>query len=157
MTLLFLPVTGAQLADWQAAGVLAGPLKAHAATLGLSAAFEASDPEEAEHLALLVASVAALAASGVRQVAVLEAGAEPIVDTGTDVDFGAVVTRDLRFDAIQSLFADEPDAPGLAEAARAATGLALQDAWNHPAVTVLLEEGDLLWYGAGEWQSLGKG
>ncbi len=155
MTLLFLPVTGAQLADWQAAGVLAGPLKAYAATRGLVAAFEASDDEEAEHLALLVASVAALAASGVRQVAVLEGEAEPMIDD--DVDFGAVVTGDLRFHAIQSLFADEPDAPGLAEAARAATGLGLQDAWNHPSVTVLLEEGDLLWHGAGEWQSLGKG
>ena len=74
-----------------------------------------------------------------------------------DVDFGAVVTGDLRFDAIQSLFADEPDAPGLVEAAAAAMGLTLQDAWNHPAVTVLLEEADLLWHGAGEWQSLGKG
>jgi hypothetical protein len=155
MTLLFLPVTGAELADWQAAGVLAGPRKAYAATQGLSAAFEASDAEEAEHLALLVASVAALAASGVRQVAVLEGEAAPIPDR--DVDFGAVVTGDLRFDAIQSLFADEPDAPGLADAAAAAMGLTLQDAWNHPAVTVLLEEGDLLWHGAGEWQSLGKG
>ena len=155
MTLLFLPVTGAQLADWQAAGQLAGPLKAYAATAGLVAAFEASDQEEAEHLALLVASVAALAASGIRQVAVLEGEAEPMIDD--DVDFGAVVTGDLRFDAIQSLFADELDAPGLAEAARAATGLGLQDAWNDPRVTVLLEEGDLLWHGAGEWQSLGKG
>ena len=155
MTLLFVPVTGAELADWQAAGVLAGPRRAYAATQGLSAAFEASDTDEAEHLALLVASVAALAASGVRQVAVLEGDAEPIPDR--DVDFGAVVTGDLRFDAIQSLFADEPDAPGLAEAAASAMGLTLQDAWNHPAVTVLLEEGDLLWHGAGEWQSLGKG
>ena len=155
MTLLFLPVTGAQLADWAAAGVLAGPLKAYAATTGLSAAFEPSADEEAEHLALLVASVAALAASGVRQVAVLEGAAEPITDG--DVDFGAVVTGDLRFEAIQSLFADEPEAPGLAEAATAAMGLTLQDAWNHPAVTVLLEEGDLLWHGAGEWQSLGRG
>ncbi len=155
MTLLFLPVTNAQLADWEAAGVLAGPLKAYAATPGLRAAFEAADDEEAEHLVLLVASVAALAASGVRQVAVLEGEAEPMIDG--DEDFGAVVTGDLRFDAIQSLFADEPDAPGLAQAAEAAMGLSLQDAWNHPAVTVLLEEGDLLWHGAGEWQSLGKG
>jgi hypothetical protein len=155
MTLLFLPVTNAQLADWEAAGVLAGPLKAYAATPGLRAAFEAADDEEAEHLVLLVASIAALAASGVRQVAVLDGAAEPMIDA--DVDFGAVVTGDLRFDAIQSLFADEPDAPGLAEAAEAAMGLSLQDAWNHPAVTVLLEEGDLLWHGAGEWQSLGKG
>lgn len=155
MTLLFLPVTGAQLADWQAAGVLSGPLKAYAVTPGLSAAFEPSDDEEAEHLALLVASVAALTASGARQVAVLEAEAEPITDR--DVDFGAVVTGDLRFDAIGSLFADEPEAPGLAAAATAALGLSLQDAWDHPAVTVLLEEGDLLWHGPGEWESLGKG
>ena len=155
MTLLFLPVTGAELADWAAAGVLAGPRKAYAVTRGLSAAFEPSDDEEAEHLALLVASVAALAATGTRQVAVLEGEAEPVA--GGDVDFGAVVTGDLQFGAIQSLFADEPAAPGLAEAATAARGLSLQEAWNHAAVTVLLEEGDLLWHGAGEWQSLGKG
>jgi hypothetical protein len=155
MTLLFLPVTGAQMADWQAAGVLAGPLKAYAVTPGMTAAFEPADTEEAEHLALLVASVAALAASGVRQVAVLEGDAEPII--GVDVDFGAVVTGDLRFDAIASLFADETDAPGLAAAAAAASGLSLQAAWDHPAVTVLLEEGDLLWHGPGEWESLGRG
>ena len=155
MTLLFLPVTGAQLADWSAAGVLAGPLSAYAATPGLMLAFEPADAEEAEHLALLVASVAALADTGVRQVAVIEGEALP-AETGTE-DFGKVVVGDLRFGAIVSLFADEPDAPGLAEAAQAASGLSLQEAWNHPVVIDLLEEADLLWHGPGEWGSLGKG
>ncbi|MGV8909232.1 MAG: DUF6912 family protein [Propionicimonas sp.] len=155
MTLLFLPVTGAQLADWSAAGVLAGPLSAYAVTPGLMLAFEPADAEEAEHLALLVASVAALADTGVRQVAVVEGDAQP-GDAATE-DFGKVVVGDLRFDAILSLFADEPDAPGLAQAVAAVSGLSLQDAWNHPVVTDLLEEADLLWHGPGEWDSLGKG
>ena len=155
MTLLFLPVTGSQLADWSAAGVLAGPLSAYTATPGLLAAFEPADAEEAEHLALLVASVAALVATGVRQVAVVEGDAQP-ADPGSE-DFGKVVVFDLRFDSIVSLFADEPDAPGLAEAAAAASGLSLQEAWNHQVVTDLLEEADLLWHGPGEWDSLGKG
>jgi len=155
MTLLFLPVTGAQLADWSAAGVLAGPLSAYAVTPGLMVAFEPADTEEAEHHALLVASVAALVATGVRHVAVLEGEAQP-GDFATE-DFGKVVVGDLRFDAILSLFADEPDAPGLADAAAAAAGLSLEDAWNHPAVTDFLDESDLLWHGPGEWESLGKG
>lgn len=153
--LLFVPVTGGQLADWAAAGVLAGPLRAYAATPGLLAAFEPGDAEEAEHLALLVASVASLSATGVRQVAVVEGDAEPAA-TG-DTDFGEVVAADLRFDAIASLFADEPDAPGLGAAVAAAAGLPLQAAWDHPAVTTLLQEADLLWHGAGEWESLGSG
>ena len=153
--LLFLPVSGAQLADWAAAGVLAGPLRAYAVTPGLQAAFEPVDADEAEHLALLVASVAALAAGGVRLVAVVEGDAHPVEDG--DVDFGEVEAGDLHFDAIASLFADEPDAPGLAGAATAVAGLALQAAWDHPAVITLLEEADLLWHGSGEWESLGTG
>lgn len=155
MALLFLPVNGAQLADWAAAGVLAGPLTAYAVSPGMLAAFEPADAEEADHLALLVASIAAMAANGARQVAVVEAEAEPV--TAGDTDFGQVTCGDLRFQAITSLFADEPDAPGLAAAAAAVEGLPLQEAWDHPAVIALLEEADLLWHGPGEWQSLGTG
>lgn len=154
--LMFLPVTGAQLADWAAAGVLAGPLTAYAVTPGFQAAFEPADAEEAEQLALLVASVAALVDNGVRQVAVVEGDAQPSGNS-EELDFGAVTCANVRFDAIASLFADEPDAPGLAEAAASVPGLSLQAAWDHPAVITLLEEGDLLWHGAGEWESLGKG
>ena len=155
MNLLFLPVSGAQLADWATAGVLAGPLAAFTVTPDFLAAFEPADSEEAEHLALLVASVAALTATGVRQVAVVEGDAQPSTDGHED--FGKVVAGDLRFDAIISLFTDEPDAPGLADAAAAASGLSLQEAWNHAAVIVLLEEADILWHGPGEWESLGRG
>jgi hypothetical protein len=156
MTLLFLPVSGAQLADWAAAGVLAGPLTGYAVTPAFQAAFEPADTDEGEYLALQIASVAALVDNGVRQVAVVEGDVQPSVNP-EELDFGAVTCTDLRFGAIASLFADEPDAPGLAEAAAAVGGLSLQAAWDHPAVITLLEEGDLLWHGAGEWESLGKG
>ncbi len=155
MTLLFLPVKRAQLADWAAAGVLAGPLTAYTVTPGMLAAFEPADAEEAEHLALLVASIAALTAGGAREVAVVEGEGEPVADGATD--FGEVTTGDLSFGAVTSLFADEPDAPGLAAAASAVAGFQLQAAWDHPAVIALLEEADLLWHGPGEWESLGTG
>lgn len=154
--LMFLPVSGSQLADWAAAGVLAGPLTAYAVTPGFQAAFEPTDTDEAEQFALLVASVAALVDNGVRQVAVVEGDAQPS-GNAAELDFGAVTCTDLRFEAIASLFADEPDAPGLADAIAAVPGLSLQAAWDHPAVVTLLEEADLLWHGAGEWESLGKG
>ena len=155
MALLFVPLTPAELAGWATSGVLAGPRPAHAVTAGLRAAFEPADDEEAEHIALLVASVAGLAASGHRLVAVAEADAR--ADTDGDPDFGDVVASDLPWPAVQSLFADEPHPGGLPEAAGAAAGLPLSRAWEQPAVTALLERADLLWHGAGEWRDLGTG
>lgn len=155
MALLFVPVTSAELADWATSGVLAGPRPAHAVTAGLRAAFEPIDEEEAEHIALLVASVASLAASGRRLVAVAEGAARAAADG--DPDFGEVVASGLPWTAVQSLFADEPHARGLPEAAGAAAGLPLAQAWEHPAVTALLGQADLLWHGAGEWRDLGTG
>lgn len=157
MTLLFVPLTGGELSDWVAAGVLAGPRPAHAVTPGLLAAFELTDAEEAEHIALLVASVAGLTATGRRLVAVVETDQDPASQAGSDPDFGDVVVGDLRIGDLSSLFTDEPDAPGLTEAVEAAYGLPLAVAWDHPAVTTLLEQADLLWHGPGEWESLGKG
>ncbi|HQZ00571.1 MAG TPA: hypothetical protein PKV13_11705 [Propionicimonas sp.] len=155
MTLVFVPVTSSALVAWASGGALAGRHTGYAATPGLTTAFDVSDEEEAEHLALLVASVAGLAATGRRLVAVVEADTAPGSVEGAD--FGEVVAADLPYSCVQSLFADEADAPGLAEAAGAVWGLELQAAWDHPAVATLLEFADLLWHGAGEWSSLGTG
>lgn len=154
MTLLFVPVTGAQLADWAATGVLRGQRFGYAVTPGLRAAFEPADDEEAEHLALLIASVAGLSATGRRLVAVVEGAAVPSESGATE--FGEVLVGDLRHSSLQSLFTDEPEAPGLAAAAAAAADLPLQAAWNRAEVFALLEEADLLWHGPGEWDSLGS-
>lgn len=156
MTLFFLPLTGAQLDGWAAGGVLPGPVRGYAATDGLRAAFGAGDEEEAEHIALLVASVASLAATGQRLVAVVEAATVPAPDG--DPDFGEVeATGVLRYGDVQSLFADDDGVGELDAAARAASGLDLAQAWDEPAVVALLERADLLWHGAGEWKHLGKG
>lgn len=155
MSLLFVPVTTGQLTDWATAGVLPGRVRAHAVTPGFALAFDPDDAEEAEHIALLVASIASLAATGRRLVAVAEGDSRP--DLAGDEDFGAVLVSDLPYRAVTSLFADEPDAPGLAEAAAAASGLDLARAWDEPAVIALLERADLLWHGAGEWADLGTG
>ena len=155
MALLFVPITAVQLADWAGAGILPGQHTGYAATPGLMDAFGLIDTEEAEHIALLVASVASLAATGLRLVAVVEAGFRP--DPEGDADFGEVIVADLRFSAVQSLFTDAPDPPGLAEAVIAAAGLPLEQVWEQPAVSCLLERTDLLWHGPGEWDNLGTG
>ena len=155
MTLLFVPVSTGVLADWAGTGTLAGAHRGQAVTAGLRAAFQPADDEEAEHIALLVASVAALARSVRRIVAVAEGACR--ADADGDPEFGEVVVSDLPWSAVQSLFADEPEAPGLAAAATAAAGLPLSRAWEQPEVTALLERADLLWHGAGEWRELGRG
>lgn len=155
MTLVFVPVTAAELTDWATTGSLLGRRTAYAATPGLVEAFAVRDPEEAEHIALLVASVAGLAASGVRLVAVAEASAAAGADGGTD--FGEVAVADLPYRTVQSLFADEPGAEGVPEAAAAVRGFDLETAWDHPAVVKVLQTAELLWHGAGEWSSLGTG
>lgn len=155
MSLVFVPITDVQLAGWAASGLLPGEHAAHAVTPGLLEAFGLSDDEEAERVALLVASVASLVGTRRRLVAVVEATGRP--RTGGDADFGEVLAADLPYRAVQSLFTDEPDAPGLVDAAAAAQGLPLAQAWEQPAVRVLLEQADLLWHGPEEWSSLGTG
>ncbi len=155
MALLFVPVTFVELAEWATSGTLPGQRPAFTATAELRAAFEPEDDEEAEHIALLVASVASLAGSGYRLVAVAEGVAR--ADREGDPDFGEVVVTGLPWTAVQSLFADESDVGGLTAAAGAAAGLPLSLAWEDPAVTTLLERADLLWHGAGEWRDLGTG
>lgn len=155
MALLFVPVTAVQLAGWAGGGILPGQLRGFAVTPALVAAFEPGDAEEAEYIALQVASIASLASSGQRLVAVVEGSWRPAVDG--EEDFGEVVVADLPYRAVQSLFADEPDAVGLPEAAVAAAGLPLEQAWELVEVTTLLGGADLLWHGAGEWRELGTG
>ena len=155
MTLLFVPITAVELAGWAGGGILPGQRVGFAVTPALRAAFEPTDDEEAEHLALLVASIASLATTGRRLVAVLDGTHRPAPDA--DADFGEVIVSDLHYSRVQSLFADEPDVPGLAGAAAAAAGLPVAVAWDLPEVVLLLESADLLWHGPGEWSTLGTG
>lgn len=155
MTLLFVPVSTAELGQWVGSGVLPGPRQGFAVTPGLIGAFALADQEQAEHVAVLVASVAALARTGRRLVAVVEGAGRPSQDG--DPDFGEVVLGEVRYRDVTSLFADEPGAVGLAEAAAAAAGRSLAQAWDEPAVMRVLENADLLWHGPTEWGLLVAG
>ncbi len=153
MSLVFVPVTPQLLADWAGGAVMGPGLPGFAATDGLCEAFGVTDAEEAERVALLVASVAGLAAHGQRLVAVVSAAAEP--RAGGDPDFGEVSLPATGYRSVSALFADEPGAA--ATAAAAVAGVPLAEAWEHPAVTVLLSDVDLLWHGPGEWEVLAAG
>jgi hypothetical protein len=152
MSLLFVPLTDDQLREWATSGKLIGPETGYTVTEGLREAFDVADSEEAEQVALLVASIAGLAATGRRLVAVADGPAQPGHDA--DPDFGEVSVSALTYRSVTSLFADEPGLALVAAAAAATAGLPLAQAWEHPAVLDLLSGADLLWHGAGEWDSL---
>ncbi|MCE1175407.1 MAG: hypothetical protein LWW77_12505 [Propionibacteriales bacterium] len=153
MSLVFVPVTPQLLADWAGGAAMRPGLPGIAATDELCEAFGVTDAEEAERVALLVASVAGLTAHGVRLVAVVSATAEP--RAGGDPDFGEVSLPATSYHSVSAIFADEPRAA--VAAAAAVAGLPLAEAWEHPAVTALLSDVDLLWHGAGEWEALTAG
>ena len=150
MSLVFVPVSGAELRAWASTGRLAAQAEAHAVTPGLQAAFAPSDEEEAERIALLVASVAALGRGGRRLVAVAEADPRP--RPGGDEDFGEVLVAPMPYTAVTSLFADESGLD-VSAASAVADGL-LAVTWEQPAVRSLLADADLLWYGPAEWPHL---
>jgi len=150
MSLLFVPLTPAELAAWAGGGPLNWPRVGFSATAGLRAAFETDDEEDAEHIALLAASVAGLAVHGVRLVAVVEGAGEP----SGDPDFGELRVSELPYSAVEAIFADDAAEPTLPDAQAAARGLSLASAWEDPAVVALLENADLLWHGAAEWGAL---
>ena len=150
MSLLFIPLSPAELADWAGGGRLDWPRPGFSATPGLRSAFETDDEEDAEHIALLVASVAGLARYGLRLVAVVEASGE----SAGDPDFGELRVSEAPYSAVQAIFAEEADAAAVQPAATAAKGLELADAWDDPAVIGLLENADLLLHGPAEWSAL---
>jgi hypothetical protein len=152
MSLLFVPLSADQLRRWATTGALAASLPAHTANEGLQAAFEVTDPEDAELVALLVASIAGLAATGRRLVVVAEGVPRPRPEA--EADFGEVLAGELGYGAVSAIFADEPGQEEVSRAAAAIAGLRLDQAWDHPEVVALLSSTDLLWHGAGEWESL---
>lgn len=155
MSLVCLPITGTELAAWATTGVLPGPRTAFQPTASLQAAFAVLDLELAEHVTVLVASVAGLAANGYRLVAVVEAEAEPRPDA--DPDFGEVLVNELSFNQVCSLFAEAPHAAAAAAAARVANGMPLALAWDQIEVQQLLGSSELLWYSPNEWGAASAG
>lgn len=151
MTLLFVPVDPATLADWARSGFLSGSCTAVAITASFLGAFglASADDESAEYTALSVAGIEGLQARGRRLVAVAE-GIQ-VIDAGDE--FGRVRVSGVPWTAVTSLFAEgSPELTGgIHDRLR---GVELATAWDDPAVDDLLREGDLLWYGASEWKAL---
>jgi hypothetical protein len=152
VSLLFVPLSPAQLRDWAVSGMLVGELPAHTVTEELQAAFDVTDSEDSERIALLVASIAGLVATGQRLVVVADGSPRPRSEA--DADFGEVLIAGLGYSAVSAIFADEPDRNEVARAAAAVVGQPLDQAWEHPEVAELLSSVDLLWHGSGEWESL---
>ncbi|PKQ32836.1 MAG: hypothetical protein CVT62_01940 [Actinobacteria bacterium HGW-Actinobacteria-2] len=153
MSLVFVPLTPLLLRDWASGASMPASLPAYTDTPALRSAFDITDEEDAERVALLAASVAGLAAYGLRLVAVAEAA--PVPRPNADPDFGEVNVAVGSYGTVSALFVDEA---GVADAAAAAaSGLPLAEAWEDPAVIGLLSDADLLWHGPGEWEALISG
>lgn len=160
--LVFVPVTGAQLAAGEAGSA---PRRGFAPTQRMLDTFghTPAEDEEAEHTACVVASLDAALRFGRRLVLAVRADAEP--DLGPDADFGLVEVAAFGPDQIESVFAD--DAAGdaawaaFAAAERDTTGdleqTPLDAAWADQAVQDLLADHDLMWFGPGESDALVRG
>ena len=148
MTLVFVPVSGEDLAAWAADGVLPGPRNALAVTPALVSAFgfDSVTDEGAEHEVLCQASVVSLIRYGRRLVAV---GEGDVVAPG-DL-FGRVQIGDMAYEQVLSIFRDAADSPTVDELAGAVHGKSLEQALDLPQVQHMLSTVELLWYGPSEW------
>lgn len=102
-----------------------------------------SDSEDAEYAALVLASVAGLAAHGIRLVVVAEVDPS-LVSAGEDPANGQVVLAELPTRSITSWFADEPGTD-VTDAAAISKDLSIDQAWDLDQVQDLLNHHDLLW------------
>jgi hypothetical protein len=153
--MVFVPVATATALDLRAGQPL-GSARGFAVTPGLRRALgPATDDEEADFAALSAAGVGALdgLAGSRRLVLAAEVGDRQVADQQTEL--GEVEVHDLGWPQVQALFADEESAAtAVTAAATAATGATLQAAFGLPAVVVLTDRYDLLWYAPEELDGL---
>ncbi|MDO5092956.1 MAG: hypothetical protein Q4D79_05965 [Propionibacteriaceae bacterium] len=149
--LIFIPIARSEL------GAIDGSLSltqrsAHRVTSELLAALEYSpeQQEDAEYAALVLASVAALAAFGERLVLVAEVDST-FITPGDDLPNGACIVAKVRPQNMTCWFSEAPgvDSSG---AAAAAHGLDIDTAWGFDEVQDLLRESDLLWNDVEEYR-----
>lgn len=148
MSLVFVPLSRAELAAWAHTGSWTPPA-GFAVTAGLARAFGfgPDDAEDAEYTALHIAGLAGLLAGGERLVAVAAAVAD-----GSD-EFGHVTLGALPFGAVTAVFT-EGSADLAAGVREALSGSSLSSAWDDHRVETLLAEGSLLWHDVSEWGTL---
>ncbi len=141
--LVFIPVSAAEL-DVLAGAVTFADRTAYAVTDDLleELGYDATDSEDAEYAALVLASVAGLAANGERLIVVADVPAD-LVQPGEDSPNGEILLTRLPTTAITAWFADEPGID-IAAAAAACHGMSIDEAWEQPAVQALLRDHDLL-------------
>ncbi|WP_203567035.1 DUF6912 family protein [Aestuariimicrobium ganziense] len=137
----------------------ARPVVGHAATPGLLEEFGygPADDEQAEHAAMVLASVAGLAQYGRRGVLACEVPPSTISTDPAhpDTPNGRVEVDSIDPSRVVSWFTDEADLD-VSTAARAASGLGLDRAWETPEVASLVEECALLWHAAEELPGRGE-
>lgn len=142
--LVFIPVRRAEL-DAITGGTRLDGRTAHTVTPELLEAlgYDPEDAEDAEYAALVLASVAALAAHGERVVVVADIPTSA-VEAGTDPANGQCVASQVPASAITCWFSEGDDVD-VADAAAAAKDLDIDTAWDFPQVQQLLQNHDLLW------------
>ena len=147
--LVFVPTTASRWRPQVAADVVEG----FAATTSLREAlgYRSDQDEDAEHAAMVLASVAGLARHGVRFVLACEvdASAVRVESTHDDAPNGRVVTGPIAQSRIVSWFTDE-DGVDVDAAAHAAAGQTLDEAWDTDEGAALVAEHALLWHAAEE-------
>ncbi|MFV0407489.1 MAG: DUF6912 family protein [Propioniciclava sp.] len=149
--LVFVPLAAADLVAWATAGPR--DVAGFAATPGFLQAFGLDSPvaDEAELTLLEIAGLASLLSYGRRLVAVCETVGEP----GEPAELGAVQASAVPWRRVSSLFADDADGASRATQVRTKLGPTnLVAAWDASPTVSLVEEIDLLWHGAGEWDRL---
>jgi hypothetical protein len=149
--LVFVPLDREAAYALRAGGDL-GPRPGCAPTADLAAGIGSdAGSEEVEFAALSQAGILALTSTTDRLRLVLAADVAPgqVQESGDGP--GLVVVDGLRWNQVQSLFADEPDAAGaVAQARAAASDLTLAGAQERSEVEALLDSYDLLWFAPDE-------
>lgn len=108
--------------------------------------------EDAEFAAMVIASVAGLSAHGERIVLVAEINEDHTSDV-VDPENGEIILATLAAGTVVAFFCDDTDADCSA-AARASSGLSIDEAWEREEVQDLLNSSDLLWHGVEELNTL---
>lgn len=149
--LVFIPIRPDELDALVGATVLESRV-AHTVTPELleSLEYTSAQTEDAEYAAMVIASVAALAAHGKRLVLVADVPAS-LVSAGTDPANGEVLVSRVPAAAVTCWFSEADDVDD-ADAAAAASGLHVDIAWDFPQVQELLQHNDLLWNDVEEYR-----
>lgn len=152
-SLVAIPLSRGQVGELIRSASLSGPLQGFIANEALVATFALveSDNEQAEFATLQIASIAGLAAHGVRVVLIANVPkAEiPVPEDLLEAHNGAVQLTGLSARWVESFFTEDPNVDP-APAARACAGLDLDAAWEVAEVQELLGQTDLLWHSSAE-------